>query len=228
MHNALGLEGRVNLLLLALAIILQIACGLWHSSLSLTLGATLLPLPDIVRLLGLAALSAASLFLTPHRIRAENRFEWGPIAEVVIVFAGIFACILPLLAILQAGRDGAMTGLLQLVTGADGRPINWAYFTATGLLSGFLDNAPTFLLFFNAAGGEPVSLMGAQSITLMAISAGAAFWGGLTYVGNAPNLMVRSIAEQQGIPMPSFLAYMAWAAIVLLPAFALTAVLFFP
>ena len=226
-HNALGLEGRVNLLLLACAIILQIACGLWRSQVGLPLGATELPLPDMVRLLGLVALAAASLLLTPHRIRAENRFEWGPIAEVVIVFAGIFACILPLLAILEAGRDGAMAGLLHLVSDAGGRPINWAYFTATGLLSGFLDNAPTFLLFFNAAGGDPVSLMGPQSITLMAISTGAAFWGGLTYIGNAPNLMVRSIAEQQGIRMPSFLAYMVWAAIVLLPVFAVTALLFF-
>jgi Na+/H+ antiporter NhaD/arsenite permease-like protein len=120
-----------------------------------------------------------------------------------------------------------MAGLLHLVTGPNGQPINWAYFTATGLLSSFLDNAPTFLLFFNAAGGEPVSLMGPQSATLMAISAGAAFWGGLTYVGNAPNLMVRSIAEQQGIRMPSFLGYMGGAGIVMLPVFALTAVLFF-
>jgi Na+/H+ antiporter NhaD/arsenite permease-like protein len=226
-HNALGLEGWINLALLAGAIILQIACGLWRSPVSLPLGATALPLPDAVRLLGLVSLAAASLLLTPVRIRAANRFEWGPIAEVIIVFAGIFACILPLLAILEAGRDGAMAGLLHLVTGADGRPINWAYFTATGLLSGFLDNAPTFLLFFDAASGDPVTLMGPQAVTLVAISTGAAFWGGLTYVGNAPNLMVRSIAEQQGIRMPSFLVYMVWAAIVLLPVFALTAVLFF-
>jgi Na+/H+ antiporter NhaD/arsenite permease-like protein len=227
MHNALGLEGRVNLLLLACAITLQIACGLWQSPLSITLAATSLPLPDIVRLLGLAALAAASLLLTPRRIRAANHFAWEPIAEVAIVFAGIFACILPLLAILEAGPNGAMAGLLHLVIGPDGQPINWAYFTATGLLSSFLDNAPTFLLFFNAAGGDSASLMGPQSTTLMAISAGAAFWGGLTYVGNAPNLMVRSIAEQQGIRMPSFLAYMGWTGIVALPVFALTAALFF-
>jgi Na+/H+ antiporter NhaD/arsenite permease-like protein len=226
-HNALGLEGRVNLLLLAGAIILQIACGQWQSPLSINLGVTPLPLPDIVRLLALAALAMASLALTPRRVRMANHFAWEPIAEVAIVFAGIFACILPLLAILEAGPNGAMAGLLHLVTGPDGQPINWAYFTATGLLSGFLDNAPTFLLFFNAAGGDPTALMGPQAITLMAISAGAAFWGGLTYVGNAPNLMVRSIAEQQGIRMPSFLTYMVYAAIVLLPVFALTAFLFF-
>ena len=226
-HNALGLEGWVNMPLLAGAIILQIFCGMWNSTAVVSLGAMPLPLPDIVRLVGLAALAAASLRLTPPRVRNENHFEWGPIREVAIVFAGIFACILPLLAILEAGSNGAMAGLLHLVTGRDGQPINWAYFTATGALSSFLDNAPTFLLFFNAAGGDANALMGSQAITLMAISAGAAFWGGLTYVGNAPNLMVRSIAEQHRVHMPGFLLYMVWAGIVLLPVFALTALLFF-
>jgi Na+/H+ antiporter NhaD/arsenite permease-like protein len=226
-HNALGLEGSVNLPLLAGAIILQIVCGMWSSTIAITLGATPLPLPDIMRLLGLAGLAGASLRLTPRKVRTENHFEWGPIREVAIVFAGIFACILPLLAILEAGDRGAMAGLLQLVTGPNGQPINWAYFTATGALSSFLDNAPTFLLFFNAAGGDANALMGSQAITLVAISAGAAFWGGLTYVGNAPNLMVRSIAEQHRVHMPGFLLYMIWAAAVLLPVFALTAALFF-
>lgn len=226
-HNALGLEGLANLPLLAGAIILQIACGVWSSPVAFPLGVAVLPLPDAVRLIGLVLLAAASLALTPRRVRAENRFEWGPIAEVAIVFAGIFACILPLLAILEAGSGGAMAGLLHLVTGHDGQPINWAYFTATGALSSVLDNAPTFLLFFNAAGGDPHVLMGPQAATLMAMSAGAAFWGGLTYVGNAPNLMVRSIAEQQGVRMPTFVAYAFWASLVLLPAFALTALVFF-
>ena len=144
-----------------------------------------------------------------------------------MVFAGIFISILPLLAILEAGLQGALGGLIRVVTGADGQPINSAYFAATGILSGFLDNAPTFLLFFNAAGSDPVALMGTKATTLVAISAGAAFWGGLTYVGNAPNLMVRSIAEQQRVAMPTFLAYMVWAAAALLPVFALTGWLFF-
>ncbi len=226
-HNALGLEGLVNLPLLAGAIVLQIVCGMWNSSAAVALGPTPLPLADVVRLLGLVGLAAASLRLTPRKVRSENNFDWGPIREVAIVFAGIFACILPLLAVLEAGDKGAMAGLLHLVTGSDGRPVNWAYFTATGALSSFLDNAPTFLLFFNAAGGDASTLMGSQPITLMAISAGAAFWGGLTYVGNAPNLMVRSIAEQHRVHMPGFILYMAWAGMVLLPVFALTAILFF-
>src|SRR5262249_36975408 len=125
-HNALSLEGLANLPLLAAAIILQIACGMWTSPVTFSLGAVALPLPDALRLIGLVALSAMSLAVTPRRVRAENRFEWGPIAEVAIVFAGIFATILPLLAILEAGSSGAMAGLLHLVTGHDGQPINWA------------------------------------------------------------------------------------------------------
>src|SRR5262249_177816 len=196
-HNALGLEGGINLPLLAGAIILQIGCGMWNSRTSIFFGTTALPLPDAVRLLGLALLATASLALTPRRVRTENRFEWGPITEVAIVFAGIYACALPLLAILEAGPAGAMSGVLHLVTDHDGQPINWAYFVATGSLSSFLDNAPTFLLFLNAASGHALDLVGSKAITLMAISAGAVFWGGLTYVGNAPNLMVRGIAVQQ-------------------------------
>jgi Na+/H+ antiporter NhaD/arsenite permease-like protein len=226
-HNALGLEGVANIPLLAGAIVLQIACGMWTSPVAFSLGVAALPLPDAVRLAGLVALAGMSLVLTPRQVRTKNRFEWGPIVEVGVVFAGIFACILPLLAILEAGSRGAMVGLLHLVSGAGGEPINWAYFTATGMLSSVLDNAPAFLLFFNAAGGDANALMGLQATTLVAISAGAAFWGGLTYVGNAPNLMVRSIAEQQGVRMPTFLAYVVWAGAALLPIFALIAFLFF-
>jgi Na+/H+ antiporter NhaD/arsenite permease-like protein len=226
-HNTLGLDGRANLPLLAAAIVLQIVCGMWQSPAGLPLGGAVLSLADIVRLLGLGLLSWLSLVLTPHRIRTENRFDWAPIVEVGVVFAGIFISILPLLAILEAGLQGALGGLIRVVTGADGQPINGAYFATTGILSGFLDNAPTFLLFFNAAGGDPLALMGAKATTLVAISAGAAFWGGLTYVGNAPNLMVRSIAEQHHVAMPTFLAYMVWAAAALLPVFALTGWLFF-
>ena len=105
--------------------------------------------------------------------------------EVGILFAGIFMTILPLLAILEAGVSGSMGGLIGMVNDANGRPIDWAYFTICGTLSAFLDNAPTYLVFFNAAGGDPVMLMGAKATTLIAISAGAAFWGGVTYIGNA-------------------------------------------
>src|SRR5579863_4062755 len=222
-HDVLALEGAGNLLLLCAAIGLQIFCGSWHTTAAIDLAGLAVPAPDLLRLFGLTLLAAVSLASTPKTVRTANEFSWLPMKEVVVVFAGIFATILPLLAILEAGANGALGGLIGMVTGADGRPINWAYFAASGFLSSFLDNAPTFLLFFNAAGGDPVALTGPETTTLVAISAGAAFWGGLTYVGNAPNLMVRSMAEQRDVRMPSFVAYIGWSSAVLLPVFALTA-----
>jgi Na+/H+ antiporter NhaD/arsenite permease-like protein len=226
-HDVIRLEGAINLLLLCGAIGLQIFCGSWRTDAAIPLGGLTVPAPDLLRLFGLSALAAASLALTPKGIRAANEFSWLPMKEVVVVFAGIFATILPVLAILAAGVNGALGGLIRMVTGTDGQPINWAYFTASGLLSSFLDNAPTFLLFFNAAGGDPVALTGPNAATLVAISAGAAFWGGLTYVGNAPNFVVRTMSEQRGVRMPTFIAYLAWSAAILLPTFALTAWVFF-
>ena len=131
------------------------------------------------------------------------------------------------IAILKAGHDGAMAPLLSMVTGPDGKPSNVAYFWATGVLSSFLDNAPTYLVFFNLAGGDPQALMGPLAATLTAISAGAVFMGANTYIGNAPNFMVKSVAESRGVRMPSFGGYMVWSALILLPLFALITVVFF-
>src|SRR5690606_29998870 len=110
---------------------------------------------------------------------------------------------------------------LAFVTGPDGQPINAAYFWLTGALSSFLDNAPTYLVFFNLAGGDAQTLMGLLFNTLLAISAGAVFMGANTYIGNAPNFMVKSICEERGIRMPSFFGYMAWSGAILLPLFVL-------
>jgi Na+/H+ antiporter NhaD/arsenite permease-like protein len=107
------------------------------------------------------------------------------------------------------------------VSTADGQPVDAAYFWLTGVLSSFLDNAPTYLVFFNLAGGDPQELMGALSSTLLAISMGAVFMGANTYIGNAPNFMVKSICEEQGIKMPSFFGYMVWSGAILLPFFVL-------
>jgi len=227
-HDVIRLEGATNLLLLCGAIGLLIFCGSWQTGVAVPLAGVTIPAPDLLRLVGLSALAAASLALTPKGIRAANEFSWLPMKEVVVIFAGIFATILPILAILEAGANGALSGLIRMVTGTDGQPINWAYFAASGFLSSFLDNAPTFLVFFNAAGGDPVALTGPNATTLVAISAGASFWGGLTYIGNAPNFMVRTMSEQRGVRMPTFIAYLAWSAAVLLPTFALTAWVFFP
>ncbi len=101
------------------------------------------------------------------------------------------------------------------------------YFWLTGILSGLLDNAPTYLIFFNAAGGDAEVLQNALPVTLLAISAGAVFMGANTYIGNAPNFMVKSIAERHNVPMPSFFGYMLWSAGFLLPLFGLLTILFF-
>ena len=122
---------------------------------------------------------------------------------------------------LAAGREGAFAPLVALVSNPDGSPNNAAYFWLTGGLSSFLDNAPTYLVFFQLAGGDPAELMTAGALTLAAISAGAVFMGANTYIGNAPNFMVYAIAREGGVRMPSFFGYMLWSGAVLIPAFLL-------
>ena len=134
---------------------------------------------------------------------------------------------IPAIAILRAGTDGALSSLIQMVSTPDGQPVNAMYFWLTGALSSFLDNAPTYLVFFNTAGGDAVHLMNDMADTLIAISAGAVFMGANTYIGNAPNFMVRSIAENQGVRMPSFFGYMAWSVGILIPLFAVLTWVFF-
>jgi Na+/H+ antiporter NhaD/arsenite permease-like protein len=155
-----------------------------------------------------------------------NGFTWFPILEVAKLFAGIFVTIIPAIAILKAGQNGSLSSILAVVTDSQGNPVNIMYFWLTGLLSGFLDNAPTYLVFFSLAGASaqgsmPVAdyLMDIIPETLLAISAGAVFMGAMTYIGNAPNFMVKSIAEENNIKMPSFFGYMLWSTLILIPIF---------
>jgi Na+/H+ antiporter NhaD/arsenite permease-like protein len=161
-----------------------------------------------------------SLVLTPNEHREANGFTWEPIGEVAILFAGIFICIIPVLAMLAAGKNGAFAWLGAIAM-SEGRPQEYAYFWLTGILSAFLDNAPTYLVFFELAGGDADELMGPLALTLKAISMGAVYMGALTYIGNAPNFMVYAIAVERGVKMPSFFGYMVWSSVVLLPIFAL-------
>jgi Na+/H+ antiporter NhaD/arsenite permease-like protein len=117
--------------------------------------------------------------------------------------------------------------LLQLSRDSSGHDWPLAYFWLTGILSAFLDNAPTYLVFFELAGIRPAQLSGAQGVTLQAISAGAVLFGGLTYIGNAPNMMLRAIAAHRGVRMPGFFGFMAMASLLLLPVLALVSLLFF-
>ena len=165
--------------------------------------------------------------MTSQTIREANEFTWFPIMEVAKLFAGIFVTIIPAIAILKAGENGALKSVVSSVS-VNGTPINFMYFWATGILSSFLDNAPTYLVFFNTAGGDATKLMGDLSQTLLAISAGAVFMGANTYIGNAPNFMVKSISEASGIEMPSFFGFLVkWSLPILFPLFILVSIIFF-
>ena len=194
----LSIEGKINLPLLMVVI-----------------GAVFLPTPW--REMAMVAAAVVSAWKTPAKVREENEFTWHPIAEVAILFAGIFATMIPALLILKA--RGAELGV---VTPAH-------FFWATGALSSFLDNAPTYLTFFSLAQGVggTQTVAGVSAPVLQAISAGAVFMGANSYIGNAPNFMVKAIAEEAGVRMPSFFGYMAWSCCVLLPIFALLTLIFF-
>ncbi len=217
----LGFDGGFNFALLGVVVALVLMSGLWKSSVAFNVAGTEVGLPGLLRDLGLIAVTLISLKLTPSSVHESNQFAWGPMQEVAKLFAAIFLTIIPVIAMLKAGVDGPFGAVVKAVTNADGSPNPAMYFWATGALSSFLDNAPTYLVFFNTAGGDPQVLMTAMAPTLVAISAGAVFMGANTYIGNAPNLMVKAIAEDRGIRMPSFFGYMLWSVGILVPLFAL-------
>lgn len=227
MYNLVFLGGVVGLVLMS---------GYWKAGCFTVLG-TDLYYQNIVRDVGILVMGFLSLYFTPRELREANEFGWAPIIEVAKLFAGIFMTIIPALGILQAGHHGAMAGLLAYVK----EPV--AYFWVSGSLSSFLDNAPTYLTFFYMALGQlgmtEAMVPGACAIgtptgnpefvaLLKGISAGSVFMGANTYIGNAPNFMVKSIAEEAGIAMPSFFGYMFKYSIpILIPVFLIVTFLFF-
>jgi Na+/H+ antiporter NhaD/arsenite permease-like protein len=221
----LRVRGLVNLILFTALIGVIVAASVWKPGIAFHVYKTELQLQNVLRDVALVVIALASLWLTHEEHRAANGFTWEPIREVAILFAGIFVAIAPVMAMLQAGPHGAFAFLLQAVTADDGSPREAAYFWLTGALSAFLDNTPTYLVFFELAGGDAKQLMGPLRGTLASISMGAVYMGALTYIGNAPNLIVRAIAEERGIVMPNFFAYMLWATLVLVPLFALLTLL---
>ena len=222
----LRVHGIVNLPLLAVIIGAVIVSALWKPGVAFTVYGTALPLQDLLRDGVLILVALASLALTPDEHREANGFSWQPILEVAILFAGIFICAAPIRAMLAAGHDGAFAWLLAAVTAQDGTPHAVAYFWLTGILSAILDNAPTYLVFFQLAGGNAAELMGPLAPVLAAISMGAVYMGALTYIGNAPNFMIYAIASERGVKMPSFFGFMGWSIVVLAPIFAAVTYLF--
>ncbi|MCF7530276.1 sodium:proton antiporter [Neisseria lisongii] len=226
--SKLQIFGKFNLLLLFGVVAAVLMSGVWkpsHPGFSI-LGSHY-SLPNLTRDIILLLLAGISLMFTPKQVRAGNEFNFEPIAEVGKLFLGIFITIAPVLAILKAGESGALHSVVSLVHDAQGDPINIMYFWMSGILSAFLDNAPTYLVFFNMAGGDPAFLMTGMIHTLLAVSMGSVFMGALTYIGNAPNFMVKAIAEQRGVKMPSFFGYMAWSFGILTPLFILHTLIFF-
>ncbi len=222
LHNLLFLGGVMGAVLLS---------GIWHAGTVDVLGVHM-KIQFIVRDLILLLMGLLSLRTTREEIHRENEFTWFPIQEVAYLFAGIFMTIIPALTILKAGEAGALHGLVEAVRD----PAH--FFWITGSLSSFLDNAPTYLTFFNTALGryfpgvpehEAVHhLIREQMIFLEAISTGAVFMGAMTYIGNAPNFMVRSIAEEMGVAMPSFFGYLAkWSIPILIPVFTVLTLLLY-
>lgn len=184
-------------------------------------GEVTLGYPSIIEIAIILLAAFLSFKTTGGEIRRENHFTWGAIREVAVLFVGIFITMQPALMILKA--NGANLGLTE----------PYQMFWATGLLSSFLDNTPTYLVFLTTAGALGfqsgiVTTLGTVPVKmLMAISVGAVFMGANTYIGNAPNFMVKSIADENGIRMPSFFGYLLWSLVILIPVLLVDMVLFF-
>jgi Na+/H+ antiporter NhaD/arsenite permease-like protein len=230
-REGIGLIGWQNFFFLIAIVLVVLASGTWNAGTVRILGVER-GVAGLWRDAALLAISWLSFRNTPEQIHRDNHFSWGPVKEVAILFAGIFITMSPVLAILRAGPNGALHHVMELAR----EPRH--YFWLAGGLSSFLDNAPTYLTFFNTALGalEPgrpeieavPHLLTTHAHYLEAISCGAVFMGANTYIGNAPNFMVKSIAEQAGIKMPGFFGYMIKFTIpVLIPLFLVVMFVFF-
>jgi Na+/H+ antiporter NhaD/arsenite permease-like protein len=215
-------QGSLNFVLLLGVVALVISSGLMHFETTIPLGFGELDFSSLIRDGGQVVLALISLAITSRQVREANNFNFAPIKEVAYLFIGIFTCMIPALMLLNA--RGAELGLTS--------PAH--YFWASGILSSFLDNAPTYLTFL-ATGMGSLGIQHAVDMTthpeavliLEGISAGSVFMGAMTYIGNGPNFMVKAIAEGAGIRMPSFFGYLAYSMVVLFPVFVLVTLIFF-
>lgn len=220
-EKPINLKGRHNIILIFFLIVFVILPGVLQRSypncFQLNIQGHVISWVQILCNIGLLLTSFFSFILTSKKIRHQQHFSWKPIQEVARVFAIIFITIIPISLMLKAAGQGPLSYIFN-ITQQSSAPA-FIYFWLTGIFSAFLDNAPTYLLFFKMAGGEPNNLMNSGSLILMAISLGSVFFGAVTYIGNAPNFMVRSLAKQAGIEMPGFLGYMLWSIALLIPLF---------
>lgn len=226
-----GIEGKHNFLLIAAIVGAVLMSGIadWGE---VSIFGVHTSVQDLVRNGLLLMIGTLSIVTTKITVYEENNFSWAPIIEVAYLFIGIFITMIPCLLILKAGYRGALAFIINSVQD----PVH--YFWITGVFSSFLDNAPTYLTFFNTVLGnyypslpESVAishLIAEHPIYLEAISAGAVFFGACSYIGNAPNFMVRSIAEEAGTPMPSFFGYIIkYTLLILIPVYIIVTFIFF-
>jgi Na+/H+ antiporter NhaD/arsenite permease-like protein len=226
-NEKIMIEGKINFLLLA-AIVCAVIASSFNLGTAFTLHHVVIPLASLIQVLLLIVITALSIKFTKKEVRENNEFTWEPIKEVAKLFAAIFITMVMPITMLNAGADGPLGAVIKSVVDSNGNFINSHFFWATGFLSSFLDNAPTYVIFFETAGGNAAELMTAYSDTLVAISIGAVFMGANTYIGNAPNFMVKSLAEENGVPMPSFFGYMIKYSIpILIPVFIILTMIFF-
>jgi len=235
-RRSFRVEGSHNFLLLFGILGAVLLSGFWHTP-GLAWFGVHFEYRNVVRDLLIVVIGLVSVASTPQAVRDDNGFTWEPIKEVAYLFFGIFVTIVPVLMILKAGAEGSARFLVTGIT----EP--WQYFWTSGMLSSFLDNAPTYLTFMALAlgqlgietaqvtaaltGGLPGPASTQFAMLLKAVSCGAVMMGANTYIGNAPNFMVLSIAREHGVKMPSFFGYMLWSGLVLIPAFALVTLVFF-
>ena len=227
------ITGKMNLLLILFIVVTVVISGIWKADsghaenwLISYGGECMMTYGTFLQVILLLLITCISLKITPDSIRKKNDFTWEPIKEVSKLFATIFITMVPAIVMLKSGINGPLKSIISLLTDSDGNSMNIMYFWVTGILSSFLDNAPTYLVFFNIAGsyapeGTIIAeyLMHKTPQTLMAISTGAVFMGAMTYIGNAPNFMIQSIAEENHVKMPSFFGYMLWSVLFLIPIF---------
>jgi Na+/H+ antiporter NhaD/arsenite permease-like protein len=223
----LAFRGWPNLVLILAAVAAILISAFWRPGIAFDIFGVKLELQNGLCDAALAVIGVVSVVITSKADRAANHFSWEPLEEVAKLFAAIFITIIPVMTMLAANSRGPFAPAIRLLRQADGSPNNAAYFWTSGLLSSFLDNGPTYLVFFVVAGGHAATLMGPLAKTLQAISLGAVFMGALTYIGNAPNFLVFALARRARVDMPGFFGYMAWSTGVLGPVFVLLTLVFF-
>ena len=230
---SIKIDGKINFILIGFIVMAVILSGLenlknlsfftYHGTMMMSYG-------TLVQLIILLTVTFVSLKITPNEYREGNDFTWEPIREVSKLFATIFLTMIPAIEMLKGVTKeiGPMSWMKNIIIDNQGLNIDYMYFWLTGILSSFLDNAPTYVVFFTAAlGDNTVDWLMVTGNTLLAISCGAVFMGAMTYIGNAPNFMVKSIAEENKIAMPSFFGYMIWSILILTPIFIVTSFIFF-